>query len=110
MVPVYRLHRSEELTRINYSLFSPGGGEDFSCRRALPRVSGMLGRIGAALLLCALLVPPVVAQERVVTDGAGRQVKIPAHIARVFAAGSPAAITLYTLAPTKLLGWTGPLR
>ena len=70
----------------------------------------MLRRIGAALLLCALLAPPVVAQERVVTDGAGRQVKIPAHIERVFAAGSPAAIILYTLAPTKLLGWTGPLR
>jgi len=70
----------------------------------------MLGRIGAVALLCALLAPPVVAQERVVTDGAGRQVKVPAHIERVFAAGSPAAITLFTLAPDKLLGWTGPLR
>src|SRR5215472_7629021 len=69
----------------------------------------MLGRIGAALLLIALLAPPVVAEERVVTDGAGREVRIPAHIERVFAAGSPAAITLYTLAPDKLLGWTGPL-
>lgn len=70
----------------------------------------MLGRIGAALLLCALLAPSAIAQERIVTDGAGRQVKIPAHVERVFAAGSPAAITLYTLAPDKLLGWTAPLR
>jgi iron complex transport system substrate-binding protein len=70
----------------------------------------MLGRIGVAAVLCALLAPPVVAQERVVTDGAGRQVKIPQRIERVFAAGSPAAITVFTLAPDKLLGWTGPLR
>jgi iron complex transport system substrate-binding protein len=70
----------------------------------------MLGRIGASLLLFLLFAPPVLADERVVTDGAGRQVTIPARIGRVFAAGSPAAITLYTLAPEKLLGWTGPLQ
>jgi iron complex transport system substrate-binding protein len=70
----------------------------------------MLRRIGAVALLCALLAPPVAAQERVVTDGAGRQSKLSSRIERVFAAGSPAAITLFTLAPEKLLGWTGPLR
>ncbi|HYM01349.1 MAG TPA: iron ABC transporter substrate-binding protein [Stellaceae bacterium] len=53
---------------------------------------------------------PVGAEERVVVDGAGRHVGVPAHITRVFAAGSPAAITLVTLAPDDLLGWTEPIR
>src|SRR5258707_9743111 len=70
----------------------------------------MSGRFGATVLLFVLLAPLAAAQERVVTDGAGRQIKVPARIDRVFAAGSPAAITLFTLAPEKLLGWTGPLR
>lgn len=64
----------------------------------------------AALLLWLLCAVPALAQTRTVTDGAGRQVQVPARIERVFAAGSPAAITLYTLAPDKLLGWTDPLR
>lgn len=41
----------------------------------------------------------------VVTDGAGRRVAIPAKVERVFPAGPPAAIQLYTLAPELLLGW-----
>lgn len=58
-----------------------------------------------ALLLCLLALP---AWARSVTDGAGRTVAVPDRIARVFAAGSPAAITLYALAPDALLGWTSP--
>lgn len=71
----------------------------------------MLARVGAAVaLLCWSFCASVsAAQTRTVTDGAGRQVQIPARIERVFAAGSPAAITLFTLAPDKLLGWTAPL-
>jgi iron complex transport system substrate-binding protein len=47
------------------------------------------------------------AQEpaRVVTDSAGRRVEIPHEIARVLAAGPPASILLYTLAPEKMVGW-----
>jgi iron complex transport system substrate-binding protein len=48
--------------------------------------------------------------SRTVTDAAGRKVKIPAKIDRVFAAGTPAAITLYTLAPDMLAGWPDPIR
>ena len=33
-------------------------------------------------------------------------VEVPARVERVFAAGRPASILLYTLAPDKLLGWT----
>src|SRR5258708_35464432 len=70
----------------------------------------MLVRVGAAVaLLCWSLAPASAAATRTVTDGAGRQVQIPAHIERVFAAGSPAAITLFTLVPDKLLRWTRPL-
>jgi iron complex transport system substrate-binding protein len=42
---------------------------------------------------------------RTVTDAAGRQVEIPARISRVLAAGPPASILLYTLAPEKMIGW-----
>src|SRR5262245_5460006 len=49
------------------------------------------------------------AEMRLVVDSAGRQVNVPAKIERVFAAGSPAAVFLYTLAPEKLLNWNLPL-
>jgi len=46
------------------------------------------------------------AQEvRRVTDSAGRSVELPAHVSRVLAAGPPASILLYTLAPEKMIGW-----
>jgi len=72
--------------------------------------AAMFGRNSALLLLLCLLAWPAAAADRVVTDGAGRAVHVPERIARVFAAGSPAAVSLYVLAPDKLLGWTGPLR
>jgi iron complex transport system substrate-binding protein len=53
----------------------------------------------------AALVAPRRAQAASVTDGAGRAVPVPAKVARVFPAGPPAAIMLYTLAPELLLGW-----
>jgi iron complex transport system substrate-binding protein len=43
-------------------------------------------------------------------DSAGRDVEVPDRIERVFAAGPPAAILLYTLAPDLLLGWTNAIR
>ena len=54
-------------------------------------------------LLAALTTPARAAGT--VTDSAGRAVKIPDQVTRVFPAGPPAAITLYTLAPDLLLGW-----
>src|SRR5262245_25096101 len=44
------------------------------------------------------------------TDSASRVVIVPAKIERVFAAGPPAAILVYTLAPDKLLGWSREVR
>src|SRR5262249_48455728 len=49
------------------------------------------------------------AETRMAIDSAGRRVEVPAKIDRIFAAGGPAAVFLYTLAPEKLLGWTSPL-
>lgn len=38
-------------------------------------------------------------------DGAGREIAVPEAVTRVFPAGPPAAILLYTLAPDLLVGW-----
>jgi iron complex transport system substrate-binding protein len=50
------------------------------------------------------------APTRRFTDAAGRTVTLPARIERVFAAGRPAAITVFTIAPDKLLGWPQAFR
>jgi iron complex transport system substrate-binding protein len=49
------------------------------------------------------------ADKRTVVDSVGRRVEVPAKIERVFAAGGPASVFMYTLAPEKLVGWTSPL-
>ena len=45
------------------------------------------------------------AHAATVVDSAGRSVSVPTRVERVFPAGPPAAILLYTLAPDLLLGW-----
>ena len=45
------------------------------------------------------------ARAGTVTDATGRALPVPEKVARVFPAGPPAAILLYTLAPDLLLGW-----
>jgi iron complex transport system substrate-binding protein len=55
--------------------------------------------------LGASLVAPRLARAATITDAAGRAVPIPDRVTRVFPAGPPAAILLYTLAPDLLLGW-----
>lgn len=55
--------------------------------------------------LAASLASPALGRSAVIVDGAGREVTVPARIERVFPAGPPAAILLYTLAPDLLIGW-----
>jgi iron complex transport system substrate-binding protein len=55
--------------------------------------------------LAAALLAPDRACAASVTDSAGRSVPVPARVERVFPAGPPAAIMLYSLAPDLLLGW-----
>jgi iron complex transport system substrate-binding protein len=57
-----------------------------------------------ALVLLASVAPA--ADTRSVTDSAGRRAELPARVERVYAAGGPASILLYTLAPEKMLGWS----
>jgi iron complex transport system substrate-binding protein len=53
----------------------------------------------------AALLAPGSARAAAVTDDAGRTVTVSGKVHRVFPAGPPAAILLYTLAPELLLGW-----
>ncbi len=53
----------------------------------------------------AALLTPRAARAATVTDDAGRSVTVSAKVTRVFPAGPPAAILLYTMAPDLLLGW-----
>jgi iron complex transport system substrate-binding protein len=55
--------------------------------------------------LSAAILAPSRARAGTVADGAGRAVAVPERVARVFPAGPPAAIFLYTLAPELLIGW-----
>ena len=48
---------------------------------------------------------PRLTHAATVTDATGRDLSVPGNVARVFPAGPPAAILLYTLAPDLLLGW-----
>ena len=51
------------------------------------------------------------AQEtRVVSDAAGRKVALPRRIERIYAAGPPASILVFAVAPDKLIGWTSAWR
>ena len=62
------------------------------------------------VLLLACMAMPLSAPARTVEDSAGRRVEIPEHIERVYAAGPPASILVYVLAPEKLAGWPRALR
>jgi iron complex transport system substrate-binding protein len=64
-------------------------------------------RLVAAVCLSLVLCTPT-AQARTVTDSAGRRVDVPDRIEKVFAAGPPASILLYMLAPEKMTGWPNP--
>jgi iron complex transport system substrate-binding protein len=55
--------------------------------------------------LSASLLAPRYARAATVSDSAGRTVPVPARVERVFPAGPPAAIFLYTLASDLLIGW-----
>jgi iron complex transport system substrate-binding protein len=66
--------------------------------RGVTRRSLLVAAVPASLASPAVAAPFVV-------DGAGRRVTVPRSVERVFPAGPPAAIQLYTLAPQTLIGW-----
>ena len=57
------------------------------------------------VVLVALLLSFLPASARSITDAAGRIVEIPDRVERVLAAGPPASVLVYVLAPEKLAGW-----
>src|SRR6516165_1508984 len=68
-------------------------------------------RIAACVLISTAFLVSVVfaADKRTAVDSAGRRIEVPAKIERVFVAGGPASVFVYTLAPEKLLGLTSQL-
>jgi iron complex transport system substrate-binding protein len=62
-------------------------------------------RLALAALAALGLGLPALAQTRTITDSAGRVVEVPEQVGSVFAAGPPAAILLYIMAPDRMLGW-----
>jgi len=55
--------------------------------------------------------PALLAQApREIRDATGRRIALPARVERVYAAGPPASVLAFAVAPDKLLGWTTPLR
>lgn len=72
-----------------------------------PRMIRLPAAAAAALILAALT---GAAAARPFTDAAGRTVEIPDTVERVLAAGPPASVLLYTLAPDLMAGWVGAPR
>lgn len=62
-------------------------------------------KLFTALLVAAFSLLSASAEARVITDAAGRKVEIPDKVSRVLAAGPPASVLIYVLAPDKLTGW-----
>lgn len=59
----------------------------------------------AGVVVAAFVLAATPTLARSVTDSAGRTVEVPDTVRRVFAAGPPAAVLLYALAPQALAGW-----
>jgi len=60
----------------------------------------------------AWLWPGVAASQarRVFVDSAGLRVELPERVDRIYAAGPPASILVFAIAPDKLIGWTSAWR
>ena len=68
------------------------------------RPAAAVRRVLAVLLVSLLFSTP--GAGRPFIDAAGRTVEVPEKAARILAAGPPASVLLYTLAPTRMVGWS----
>lgn len=66
--------------------------------------------VARGVLLPLLLAPALALAQAPAVDATGRTIPAPARVARVYAAGPPASVLVYAIAPQKLLGWTRALR
>jgi iron complex transport system substrate-binding protein len=60
------------------------------------------------LLAASAVVQPAWAAPRSFVDSAGRSVAVPERAARILAAGPPASILIYVMAPDAMIGWVPP--
>ena len=67
-------------------------------------------RLAPPALALALLLTAGSATARSFVDDAGRKVELPDKVERVYAAGPPASVLVFALAPDKLIGWTRAFR
>lgn len=66
--------------------------------------------IKAGVLACLLPRLARAQSRRVFADAAGRRVELTQRTERIYAAGPPASILVFAVAPDKLIGWTSPFR
>ena len=62
-------------------------------------------------MFIALFLPAsVINAQSPVLDASGRKIEPPAKVERVYAAGPPASLLVFAIAPDKLVGWTRAMR
>jgi len=62
------------------------------------------------LLLASLGLPSTCISQAAIVDSSGRELRPPAKVERVYAAGPPASLLVFAIAPHKLTGWTRAMR
>jgi iron complex transport system substrate-binding protein len=62
------------------------------------------------LLLASLGFPSACISQAAIVDSSGREIRPPARVERVYAAGPPASLLVFAIAPDKLTGWTRAMR
>lgn len=65
----------------------------------------MQALVAVAMVLAGLALSVEAAFARPFVDAAGRTVDVPERAKRILAAGPPASVLLYTLAPETMIGW-----
>ena len=63
-----------------------------------------------ALAVLALGLVQFAKAQSEITDASGRQIRPPPKVERVYAAGPPASVLVFAIAPDKLTGWTRAMR
>jgi iron complex transport system substrate-binding protein len=56
------------------------------------------------------LAPTLCAAQTAIVDATGREIRPPAKVERVYAAGPPASMLVFAINPDKLVGWTRAFR
>jgi iron complex transport system substrate-binding protein len=63
-----------------------------------------------SLIFISVLFPAICFSQAAAVDATGREIRPPAKVERVYAAGPPASMLVFAIAPDKLTGWTRAMR